>query len=136
VAEAAGGGAMNASLPIAVRAFTTTGKERRRVDRDVPPKWPDTALIFDTETSTDDTQRLLFGFYRFCRWEDGGARLACLEEGIFYADDLSQRDPDGFACLSQFASSHLRDTEGVRPRSLRLMSRSDFVNRDFYKAAY
>jgi hypothetical protein len=79
---------------------------------------------------------LLFGFYRFCRWDGGGAQLPCLEEGIIYADDLPERDAAGFAHLSRYATAHDRDTQGVRSRALRLVSRYDFVNHDFYKAAY
>jgi hypothetical protein len=43
-------------------------------------------LVFDTETRTDASQRLLFGSYRFI--ESG----RCLEEGIFHADDLSAHE--------------------------------------------
>src|ERR1700722_2601839 len=54
------------------------------------PKWPDFALIFDTETSLDpQTQALTFGFYRVCRLQ--GSSYQCVEEGIFYADELEPR---------------------------------------------
>ena len=51
------------------------------------PKWPEYALVFDTETTLDPkTQSLLFGFYRVCKLS--GNEYVCVEEGILYADDL------------------------------------------------
>ena len=46
---------------------------------------PHRMLVFDTETRTDTAQALTFGSYRY--YEHG----KCLEEGLFYADDLSAR---------------------------------------------
>ena len=46
---------------------------------------PHQMLVFDTETRTDTAQALTFGSYRY--YEHG----KCLEEGLFYADDLSAR---------------------------------------------
>ncbi|MGC2634912.1 MAG: hypothetical protein WA215_11940 [Candidatus Cybelea sp.] len=40
-------------------------------------------LVFDCETRTDKTQALTFGSYRFL------VAGRCLEEGRFYADDLT-----------------------------------------------
>ena len=41
-------------------------------------------LVFDCETRTDETQALTFGSYRFL------VAGRCLEEGLFYADDLTR----------------------------------------------
>ena len=56
-------------------------------------------LIVDTETTADAAQRLLFGCWRYCRTHDDadGLVLDCVQEGVFYADDLRERDPSGFA---------------------------------------
>jgi hypothetical protein len=52
------------------------------------PKWPEYALVFDTETTLDPKdQSLLFGFYRVCRLRDNAYH--CIEEGILHADDLA-----------------------------------------------
>lgn len=56
-----------------------TRHKRRRLARWRRPRW---MLVFDTETRTDAAQALTFGSYRF--FDDG----VCLEEGLFYADDL------------------------------------------------
>ena len=45
-------------------------------------------LVLDTETTTDALQKLNFGVYQFCEKATDG-KYRCLEEGIFYADDLS-----------------------------------------------
>ena len=49
-------------------------------------------LVFDTETRTGFSQRLMFGGWRLCVWS--GDRLVCLQEGIFVADDLSADELD------------------------------------------
>src|SRR4051794_5740411 len=50
------------------------------------PRWPDTVLIFDTETTIDELQNLTFGTYRYARWT-ADRQLTCVEEGLLYADD-------------------------------------------------
>src|SRR5690242_745163 len=67
-----------AALPIAVRVYPVGGREKSEKDWECP----DGMLVFDTETRIDQTQRLTFGSYRFIV----GGR--CLEEGLFYGDDL------------------------------------------------
>jgi hypothetical protein len=47
-------------------------------------------LIFDCETRTGYSQKLMFGVWRYCVWRSG--RLMCIEEGIFHAGDLAKRD--------------------------------------------
>jgi hypothetical protein len=84
-------------------------------------------LILDTETTTDPTQRLTFGWYRYCRWEDE-ARLGCAQEGLFYADELPDRDAVGFAILRAFADAHAADVAPGANPALWMGSRRDFVN--------
>jgi hypothetical protein len=122
-------------VQIAVRAWTTTGQERWRRPPNDGPIWPDTVLIFDTETTVDETQRLLFGFYRLCQWTDDGT-LTCAEESIFCGSNLRQRDPTGYAVLQRFARQHLQDTVDRIARPIAVRSRHDFVDNIFYSEAY
>jgi len=52
-------------LPIALRAYAirsgSLGKKKRKKKskKPIPYTWPDSVLIFDTETTPDATQRLL-----------------------------------------------------------------------------
>lgn len=121
-------------LPIAVRAYTESvtevdagdaARQKRRREAHPDARWPLSVLIIDTETTTDATQRLTFGCYRYCRWTRDG-RLDCVAEGLSHADDLPERDPQGFAVL----------VEHARARGLPCYSRHDFIAKVFYKAAY
>jgi hypothetical protein len=66
-------------------------------------RYPAEALVFDTETTRDPSQRLLFGVWRLYRdpW-DAEPGVTCIEEGIFYPDELPERDPRGFEKLRSF----------------------------------
>jgi hypothetical protein len=94
------------ALPIAVRVYTT---RKRRPQKESPavrkPKrrYGQEALVFDTETTTDPSQRLLVGSWRVYRdqW-DGAAGTTCIEEGFFYPDDLPSTDPEAYALLQRF----------------------------------
>ncbi len=136
-------------LPIAVRAYARKAKpdhvwtpndedeEKRK-----PPRRPPYLLVFDTETKTDLGQGLLMADYRFyvLTWSDAGPALACVEEGLVYADELPQEDPDGYQILRHYAETHLaatvsRPVAGVSSRSdLRLRSRSQFVEQVLFRA--
>lgn len=113
------------SIPLAVRVYPEplhkeVSKARKRWVR------PETMLVFDTETTTDATQKLLFGSYRFFTSGE------CVEEGLFYADDLPKMD---LAILRKYANSHSADTTGIT--KLKLISRSGFLKKLFaatYKA--
>src|SRR6266536_1993909 len=96
--------------------------------------WPRSVLIFDTETSVDAAQALLFGSYNYCRWQ--GEKLECLEEGLFYADELPAQAPKEFSVLVCYANSERADAiaKGIKP--LRFLSRRDFIEEVFYPAAY
>lgn len=133
-------------LPIAVRAYTTRSPQdeqaedrtsRARDRRERSSTWPEYALIIDTETTIDASQRLTFGSYRYLRLALTGDRASatCVEEGLFRADDLSARDPRGLAVLQKYVASHRAAVApGVSPR-LKLLSRREFVNRVLYPAA-
>ena len=59
-------------------------------------------LVFDTETRTDTAQAFTFGSYRFFD------RGLCLEEGLFYAEDLPVADR---ATLEAYVKTHPADTD-------------------------
>src|SRR5258706_1496371 len=113
------------SLPIAVRVFSTQENQREPKPTPKYSHCPRTMFVFDTETRIDATQGLTFGSYRFI--EEG----QCLEEGLFYADDLPQKDKQ---ILEKYFSKHRSEmmTKGVR---WCLLSRSEFLSK-LYKAVY
>lgn len=95
--------------------------------REAPPTWPDGVLAFDTETTTDRAQRLMFGWYRYARWQPDGT-LATVAEGILHADDLLERDAAGYAHLVEFARGHRADLEFGHDDAIPLLSRRAFLN--------
>jgi hypothetical protein len=75
-------------LPVALRAWIArTAKQKKGPYHPPVLAWPESALILDVETTTDATQRLLFGSYRVGTFGAHG-EFECLEEGLIYADDL------------------------------------------------
>src|SRR5574341_394255 len=136
-------------VPIALRAFTerhTPGVAIKRTASRAPVSWPDEVLILDTETTTDPTQRFVFGSYYHAIWLDG-PQLVVIEEGIVYADDLPQPDAAGLTVLQQYVTVHKRalsradaralDQLRQRPRErLRLLSQRDFLQTVFWKLAF
>jgi hypothetical protein len=78
---------------------------RRRLRR-----YPTEALIFDTETEPGPSQRLRFLVWRVYRDRTGAPPgHLCVEEGIAYADDLPDRDPDGYQLLVDHVSDREAD---------------------------
>jgi hypothetical protein len=70
---------------IFVRAHAPTSRHEWHPRR--PEKWPEFALVFDTESTVDPKQKLTLGCYRRCQLI--GDRYQCVEEGLFYSDSLS-----------------------------------------------
>lgn len=105
------------ALPHAIRAWTAPSLPKRntraKVRPSVPTALPRHALVIDTETTVDATQRLLFGAYRYLTRRDatplrkGG--WDCVAEGLIYADDLPSRDPEAFALLENYARTRRAD---------------------------
>src|SRR5580692_3210339 len=116
-------------LPIAVRVYPKPHSEKARGKRRGLKHWrrPRWMLCWDVECRTDAAQALTFGSYRFFD------RGLCLEEGLFFADDLPVADR---AMLDAYVKTHLADTDrrqGVP--ELQLLSRDAFLVK-FHTAAY
>jgi hypothetical protein len=116
-----------------VRAHTEVLR-KKRPDQPKVEKWPDLALLVDTETTLDTAQKLTLGVYRICQLI--GSEYLCIEEGLFYNESLNARK---LKELKRYVSdpSHLPSVEVKKfPPStrLKLMSRADFVERVFWKS--
>lgn len=114
-----------------VRAHTPV-RQRKEWRRRWTPKWPKCCLIFDTETTIDAKQKLKFGCYRRCRLE--GTAYRCIEEGLFYADDLPAKE---IAILRRYRQDrrNVPTIERFPARmTLGLMTRTSFINRVFWDA--
>jgi hypothetical protein len=113
-------------LPIATRVYPQPRSVEKRSRSDRPWRCPKAMLVFDTETRTDATQRLLFGSYRFI------VRGQCVEEGLFYADDLSENER---RILEKYVKMHRPEVVDEGFQQLRLLTLREFVDR-LYRAAY
>ena len=83
-------------------------------------KWPERILILDCETTTDQSQALLFGSFLYCRFK--GDHYYPVLEGCFYADDLDQRS-------IQILKDYCR-ANGLQPP----LSRTQFIKQIFLRA--
>ena len=107
----------------AIRAWVEPSKPRRGGNRDRsavpwrPQPFGDGVLVFDTETTTDAAQRLLFGFFRLYD------RDRLVEEGLIAADVLDQPSMEA---ISEYAA---------RCR-LPIYSRERFVEEVLYPEVY
>lgn len=127
---------MSDYLPVAVRAFTEAPPATRRrtqadEPRDAPARrrrWrrPRLLLVFDTETTTDVGQSLLFGCARVYRLDKHGPYLIEGGESLFHADDLAERDPTGYRRLRNYAER----------RGLKVRTRREFVSEVLWPIGY
>jgi hypothetical protein len=117
---------------IFLRAYAVAVDSKQEPDRktwiDYDPKWPEHALIFDTETRITADQSLTFGVYRLCKRV--GNKYKLTEEGIFYADDLSAKDVEILNIHLQTAVSDVRSF----PPQFPLYSRFEFMQSVFWPA--
>lgn len=96
-------------------------------------------LVVDTETTTNEAQRLKFGSFRYAHIE--GTTISTLAEGLIYADDLPATDPQGYARLADYAATHSPDVD-VRFKDrepnleMELLSRDEFARRWLWHACY
>jgi hypothetical protein len=114
-------------LTLAVRVYSEPEQSEKDFDRP-RREWnlPNAMFVFDTETTTDHTQRLTFGSYRFI------VAGQCLKEGIFYADDLPAKDR---RVLQRYVDTHSADVVPEGLAELSLLSRAELV-KEFYRDAY
>jgi hypothetical protein len=117
---------MISPLPIAVRVYPQPDGTKPYVPKRREWTRPDAMLVFDTETRTDATQALTFGCYRFID------RGECVEDGLFYGDDLPARD---LATVRTYARAHPADVGAHGDSELRLLTRSEFLDL-LFKVAY
>lgn len=108
------------TVETAIRAWVETAKKRRSKRGPIP--WRSApygyrVLVLDTETTTDYTQRLLFGFFRLYQ----GDRL--MLEGIIAADTV---DYEAMAAINEYAAKC----------RLPIYSRERFVEEVFYPEVY
>src|SRR5207244_5193318 len=110
------------SLPIAVRVFpdlVDTDHSRK------PWRCPEGMFVFNSRARVDATQKLTLGSYRFL--------LAgrCLEEGLFYGDDLPEAD---VRVLKDYAGRNPAETVMGGVQRLRVLTRREFLQ-VFYNLA-
>jgi hypothetical protein len=133
-------------VPVAVRVWATPTTRRGRVGRArqeyqvsgeaetrLPKRrYPHEALIFDTETRHEAGQRLLVGVWRLYRDDvhTGTPGTRCIEEGLFYPDDLPDRDQD---VLSRYAAAHQADVAPGCPPELQLRPLSWWLEERLYR---
>jgi hypothetical protein len=104
-------------LVIQLRAYVKSPQRRRGTSRQRPVWTSGLCIIFDTETTTDPSQRLRFGAYQI---RDHGSLIA---RGLFHADDAPVEDRADL----EAAFRTLRPTRDGE--QLELISRADFVER-------
>src|SRR5580658_7140970 len=121
-------------LPIFLRAHTEKVRGRREKKKKTSlRKWPEFALIFDTETRTLIHQKFMFLMYRVCRLVDGQYR--CIREGMAYSQALNESE---WQAIEDFARTEFAEVETVQfPPVVRLEahdSLSKFLEGVFFPA--
>src|SRR5580698_213694 len=123
---------MAAAHDIFLRAYAVRADQKKK--RKQPSngqddsKWPEQALVFDTETRITTDQSLTFGVYRLCDLVRGEYKL--VQEGIFYADDLPGKER---GVLETYQQTAIQDIPSFPPQ-FPLYSRSEFMRRVFWPA--
>jgi hypothetical protein len=116
--------------PVFVRVHTRISNDKwSKPKRKLPNKWANFALIFDCETTTDLREDLNFLWWRFCELKDG--KYVCQVEGVVYADGLAN---DLVDLIRDYARGKRADVEEGCPTEIKVSSRTEFVNGDFWQA--
>lgn len=130
-------------LPVAVRAYAVGEEWDSPTDAQVRRSslQPEQILVFDTETTADPSMRLNFGAWRYLRVDRDQADPAfrCVQEGLFYADDLPARDARAYEVLREYVSWNTPSTDRDvldASRTLHLWSQKEFLDKVFWPAAY
>ena len=105
---------------IFLRAYAVRARVKKQRKRNASgtetEKWPEFALVFDTETRITADQSLTFGVYRLCKLVADDYEVT--EEGIFYADDLS---PAELRVLKKHVDASVADVNGFPSQFARLL---------------
>ena len=113
-------------LPVAVRVFPYAADLRKEHRWTGSFLLPQGMLVIHTAERTGSAQKLRLGFYRLIV---GGE---CVEEGLFYADDLPRRDRQ---VLQDYVLRHNVDAAPGDHRRLRLLTHCEFLDL-FFQLAY
>jgi hypothetical protein len=116
---------------IFVRAHAPLSLNRQWIRRPLG-RWPQFALVFDTETTLDLAQKLTFGCFRRYRLIDTG--YSCIEEGLFHSDLPGRADRK---VLEKYVNNPLNvpATEGFPIQiKLKLTDRARFISHVFWRA--
>src|SRR5579863_2650702 len=119
------------STPIFLRVHTRVIDEK---PRDAPEgkfadKWAHFALVFDCETTVDIRQDLTFLWWRFCELKD--EKYVCQLEGVVHHDNLPD---ESVQLIRAFARSKTANVEDGCPEEIRVESRTQFVDGEFWDA--
>jgi hypothetical protein len=94
-------------------------------------------VVFDCETTTDRSQRLLFGVARlYIDNQTAKPATTCVREIVFYADDLPDRDPTAFATLRAQSANAIASVAPGRDPRLWFLSRAEFVEQIIWRWGY
>lgn len=117
---------------IYLRCHTRILDDKSKPERQFNRSYPDLryVLLWDTETKTNSKQGLNFGAYQFCERGLSG-NFACMEEGLFYADDL---DEFQVRVLRRYVRNENRKMNAVSCPKLKLYTRDAFVEKVFHVA--
>src|SRR2546422_7629168 len=107
---------MNHEIYLRCHTRVLNGESSERRGTRKSPSLPKYALVFDTETTTDARQALNFASYQFCE-ADAHGDYVCLEEGLFYADDL---DSAQLGVLRDYVHRENKTRAQKRDRKLKL----------------
>ena len=123
-------------LPVALRAYAVPIKPNRRRRwrglRSPPPQ--QRTIVFDTESTTDPSQRLTFGASRYYVDRQGTLPAThCVEETVFHADDLEAFCPGALDVLRRYAETHRAEVAPGRARRLLLRARREWAERVLFK---
>lgn len=131
-------------LPVAVRAWTqphadAADRPPRRVPRRKRRPHIAHALIFDTETTIDQTQALKFGVFGYARIDDTTVTtVTTVAEGLLHADELPAADVQRLAGYARSRKANVDLTYlGVEPNwELQVLSRGNFVKQWIWHVGY
>jgi hypothetical protein len=115
------------SRDVFVRIHTSVKPKTAR--KTLEPRWPDSIVVFDTETTLDTEQTLTLGAFRCCSLVD--EQYVCTEEGLIRPDITNRED---LRVLEKAAMD--RPDVGVRtfpPPRLSLISRAEFVEKRLFR---